>query len=348
VASRELGVAVIGCGSTAERRHLPVWQALPGARLAVVVSRDPARAEAARARYGADRALTDWRAAVALPEVDVVDVCVPHPLHAEVAVAAARAGKHVLCEKPLAPDLAAAEAMAAAAAAAGVVLLPFHNMRLLGPVRTALRLVREGRVGRPVLFRGAMTHGGPDASDPRRRWFLEASAGGGAVLDLGPHLFDLVRALHPVRATRLRAAAVRPAGMAVERDGVVDVEFADGAVARLLLSWSQVAGRETSLVVHGTDGTLRLTLLQTPEPARGAPPAPLALAEGRGPAAAVSYPDPEPGEEPCAVMLRAVRGEPVPLRAEDGVEAVRWVDAAYRSDHAGGAWVSLAGPGAEG
>ena len=273
--------------------------------------------------------------------MQVVDICVPHALHAEIAIAMLRAGKDVLCEKPLAPDVAAATAMADAATAAGRLLLPFHNMRLLGPSRAAIRLSREGQIGSPVLIRGVMAHGGPDATDPRRGWFLEASAGGGAVLDLGPHLFDLVRALHPTPAVRLRALLAQPPTMAVERDGVVEVVFADGALAILTLSWSQVAGRETTVVIQGTAGTLRLCLLQTPSPSTGGGAAPLVLGKGRGPAYEPSYPVPEEDDEPCAAMLRTLAGHPAPFGAIDGVEAIRWVQAAYQSHAVGGGWVSL-------
>ncbi len=337
----DLGVAVIGCGSTAERRHLPVWTKLAGTRLVAVVSRDAARAQAAAQRYGAARPLTDWHDLLADPEVQVADICVPHPQHAEVAIAMARAGKHVLCEKPLAPQLSAARAMAAAARAAGTLLFPFHNMRLLGASSAAIRLVRAGRIGRPLLLRAVMCHGGPDATDPRRHWFLEAGSGGGAVLDLGPHLFDLVRALQPTPARRLRAVLLQPPDHAVERDGVVDVEFADGSLAALTLSWSQGAGRETSLVVHGTAGTLRVCLLQAPDPSPGQRAASLVLGEGWGMQVAVSYPEPEPDGEPCTALVRALAGEPPAVSADDGVEAIRWVDACYRSHATRGAWIDL-------
>jgi predicted dehydrogenase len=336
-----VGVAVIGCGSTAERRHLPVWPRLPGAHLETVVSRDPARAKAAQQRYGARRAVTDWQEVLHDPAVAIADICVPHPLHAEIAIAMAAAGKHVLCEKPLAPDLASAEAMVAAAQRSGTILLPFHNMRFLGAAAAARALVQEGRIGRPLILRGVMSHGGPDASDPRRRWFLDASAGGGAILDLGPHLFDMVRALHPLPATRLRATVIRPEGMAVDRDGVVEIAFSDGALAVLVLSWSQGAGRETSLVVHGAAGTLRMTLLHAPDPSPGNAVAPLAVGEGWGPRASIAYPEVAGDDTPCAAMLRALHGEDPGVTALDGLEAVRWIDACYRSHAADGSWIDL-------
>lgn len=339
MAARPVGIAVVGCGSTAHRRHLPVWRDLPGARLVAVASRDPLRrAEAARL-YGAERAVGDWRELLADPAVDGVDICVPHPQHAEIARAMALAGKHILCEKPLAPTLAEAEEMARAAHASGVVLLPFLNLRLLGPVQTAISLVREGAIGRPRVVRGVMAHGGPDRTEARRAWFWGAESGGGAVLDLGPHMFDLVAQVVSSRPRRVRATIVRDAEMSVERDGFIEVEFEDGCVAQVHLSWSMLAARETCLAVQGDTGTLRVQLLLAPPPNPDAPPAPLVLSIRGEAGTAASYPEPGPATDPCALFVRAIQGERVALTAQSGVESVRYVDAAYRSRRAGGDWV---------
>ena len=333
-----LGLAVIGCGSTAHRRHLPVWSSLTGVRLAAVCSRDSERRAQAMQRYGASRAVADWRDLLDAPDIAAVDICTPHPQHAEIACAFLRAGKHVLCEKPLATSVAEAEAMVAAAAGSGAILMPFHNMRLAAAPNRVISLVRAGRIGRPRLIRGVMAHGGPDARDPARRWFLEAAAGGGALLDLGPHLFDLSAAVMGEPACRLRATVVRAPQLEVERDGLVEVEFRDSAIAQLTVSWSMSAARETSLVVQGETGTVRMCLLQTPPPAPGATPAPLVLASSTGPD---EYPEPGTVDEPCAAFVRAIAGQPPAITADDGLRTVRWVDAAYRSEVAGGAWVEV-------
>ena len=340
MAESELGVAVVGCGSTAHRRHLPVWAKLAGCRLEAVVSRDAERREAAAREFGASHAVPDWRALADMPEVQIVDICTPHPTHAEIACALAAAGKHILCEKPLAVRPDEALRMVEAARSAGVVLLPFHNMRLLGAARTAVELLRSDAIGRPRLIRGVMAHAGPDARDPRRRWFLQATAGGGAVLDLGPHLFDLTAALLDVAPVRLRAVVRRDPADEVERDAAVDVQFADGAAGHFLISWSMAGGRETQLVVHGDRGVLRLALAQDPPAADGSLHS-LSMGRGTPGAPEITYPAPTDTLDPCGLMLRAVRGEPVPLRAEDGLRSVAWIDAVYRSAAADGAWIDL-------
>lgn len=335
----QVGIAVVGCGSTAHRRHLPVWRDLPGARLVAVVSRDSERRREAQARYGAAKALADWRELLTDPDVTAVDVCTPHPHHAEVAVALARAGKHVLCEKPLSTTLAEADAMLAAAREGGVILMPFLNMRLSGSALRTVDLVRTGAVGNPDLVRAIMAHGGPDRTDARRGWFLERSAGGGAVLDLGPHLFDLVAQVMRGAPTRIRATLRQAPAMEVESDGLVEVEYDDGAVAQLTLSWSLKAARETSMTVQGTQGTLRLQMLQVPPPSPSSSVAPLVLSRIGSEPAEVTYPEPSPSDEPCAVFVRAIRGQGAPVPAEAGVETMRYVDGCYRSHAQGGAWV---------
>lgn len=336
-----IGIAVIGCGSTAHRRHLPVWKDLPGARLVAVVSRDAERRRQAAAQYGASRALADWREVLTDPEVDAVDICTPHPHHAEVAVAMARAGKHVLCEKPLSTDLSEAAAMVAAAESAGVVLMPFLNMRLSGAATAAVALVRQGAVGRPQLLRGVMAHGGPDRTDPRRRWFLQAASGGGAVLDLGPHLFDLAAQIMPARPTRIRATLRHTPEVEVECDGLVEVEYADRALAQLSLSWSMTAARETGITVQGDAGSLRMQMLWAPPPAPDVPAAPLVMSALRGGDVEVTYPAPAASEEPCSLFIRAIRGEGVGVSADAGLETMRYIDGCYRSHRLGGAWVAF-------
>lgn len=274
-----------------------------------------------------------------MAEVDAVDICLPHPQHAAVAIAMARAGKHVLCEKPIALSVADAEAMAAESRRAGVVFMPFHNMRLGGTARRAIAYVRSGALGQPLLVRGIMAHGGPDRGNSRRQWFHSREAGGGAVLDLGPHLFDLLAAcgLVPIR---VRALLRRPADGEVETDGIVEAETGDGVLAVLTLSWSLRGGRESELTVQGSLGTMRWTMLREPPSLPGTAHLPLIAAIVGEPTPTVL--EPEADDEPCAAFMRAIGGQPPALLPEDGVCSIRWIAAVYRSDAEGGAWVPFA------
>ncbi|KOX19839.1 MULTISPECIES: Gfo/Idh/MocA family protein [unclassified Streptomyces] len=167
--------------------------------LAAVAGRDAGAVRAAARRHGWAAAETDWRALIARDDVHLVDVCTPGDSHAEIAVAALEAGKHVLCEKPLANSVAEAEAMAAAAARAGergqVAMVGF-NYRRVPALAHARRLVAEGRLG--ALRHVRLTYLQDWLVDPGfpLTWRLEREhAGSGALGDLGAHIVDLAQYL---------------------------------------------------------------------------------------------------------------------------------------------------------
>jgi predicted dehydrogenase len=164
--------------------------------LKVVCGRDPVEVERAARQLGWEESSTSWRETVAREDIDVVDICTPGDTHADIAVAAALAGKHVLCEKPLANTLAEAQRMLAAVTAAGVAHMVCHNYRRAPAVALAKRLIEEGRLGRLYHFRGVYLQDW--IVDPQfpRVWRLEKSkAGSGALGDIASHSIDLARHL---------------------------------------------------------------------------------------------------------------------------------------------------------
>jgi predicted dehydrogenase len=193
--SEPVRVAVIGCGLVAQRSHLPAYQASDEADLVAVSSGRSETARTAAEQFGARKVHATWQKAVADPEVEAVDICTPNALHAPIAIAAARAGKHVLVEKPMALSLDEADAMIAAAREAGVTLMVAHNLRFAPIYEQVKRIVAEGAIGMPLAARGVFMHAGPDefwgaTSD----WFWQAeTAGGGALIDMGIHMIDLLR-----------------------------------------------------------------------------------------------------------------------------------------------------------
>ncbi|MFJ4341597.1 Gfo/Idh/MocA family protein [Streptomyces sp. NPDC088915] len=167
--------------------------------LAAVAGRDPGAVRAAAGRHGWAAAETDWRALIARDDVQLVDVCTPGDSHAEIAVAALEAGKHVLCEKPLANSVAEAEEMAAAAdraAERGQIAMVGFNYRRVPALAHARRLVAEGRLG--ALRHVRVTYLQDWLVDPGfpLTWRLERErAGSGALGDLGAHIVDLAQYL---------------------------------------------------------------------------------------------------------------------------------------------------------
>lgn len=315
------GIGIVGCGTIARRGHLPGFKAA-GANIAAFASRTLASAEAAASEWGSGKVLADWRELVALDEVEAVDVCTPNALHAEIAVAAARAGKHVLVEKPIAATLDQADAMVAAAREAGVILMTAHNVRYAAPMIAMRDEVAGGAIGDVVGVRAAFGHGGPRAWAPDSDWFFDPEqSGGGALIDLGIHVTDLLRAVVGDEVEQV-SAVLRP-GAFVEDAAQVILRFSRGAIASMHISWIVEGGRDLELHLFGNEGSLHFTGSGPPLVRRGAgEPQPVAV--------------PQDPPSLFADFLGAVAsGSPPPVTGEDGRAALAIVDAAYRSAREG-------------
>ncbi|WP_439693892.1 Gfo/Idh/MocA family protein [Curtobacterium sp. SP.BCo] len=256
MAQDRLRVAMIGHGFMGAA-HSQAWRTAPRffdlgvePEMAVVVGRDPGRTEAARAKYGWQAASTDWRAVVADPDIDVVDVVSPGSSHVEIAIAALEAGKHVLCEKPLANTVAEAEAMAAAAASArtrGVRAMVGFSYRRVPAIAFARQLVQDGRIGRVRQVRALYLQDWLADEDGPMTWRLDKTlAGSGALGDIGAHAIDLVEHVTGASLTSvsglletfvterpLMAEGVGLSGTASSERGQVTVDDAAFFTARL-------------------------------------------------------------------------------------------------------------------
>jgi predicted dehydrogenase len=204
-ATGRLRVAMVGYGFMGAA-HSQGWRVAPRffdlpaePVMRTIVGRDAKRVEAARARFGWERAETDWRRVIDDPDIDVVDICSPGSSHAEIAIAALDAGKHVLCEKPLANTVAEAEAMVAAAARAaarGVRSMVGFSYRRVPAIGFARRLVEEGRLGTIRQVRALYLQDWLTDEDGPMTWRLDREqAGSGSLGDIGAHAIDLVEHL---------------------------------------------------------------------------------------------------------------------------------------------------------
>jgi predicted dehydrogenase len=203
IAQRTLGVGMVGYAFMGAA-HSQAWRNAPHffdlplqPDLTVVVGRDQARLQAAATRMGWRETETDWRSLLERDDVHLVDVCTPGDTHAEIAIAALEAGKHVLCEKPLANTLKEAEAMAEAAARAathGVRSMVGFTYRRVPAIGYARQLVSEGRLGDIRHVRAQYLQDWiADPSAPMS-WRLEKQkAGSGALGDIGAHIVDLTQ-----------------------------------------------------------------------------------------------------------------------------------------------------------
>lgn len=276
--ARTIGVAIIGDGlmakehSMALRNVRPVFGSVPlDPVLEVIVHPDPERAARAADQYGVRRWSTSWEEAVADPAVGLVDIVTPNALHREVAVAAARAGKHVWCEKPLGVGVADAEEMTRAAEAAGITTLVGFTYLQNPALALARELVARGELGELFSFTGFFS--ADTMIDPAVpfTWRTDrARAGNGALGDLGSHLVSIARSLmgDVVRASgRWRTVVpVRRDAAGVERPVENDdhslalLEFANGGIGTMQASRVQT-GRafEVSFVLTGTRGAIRFS-----------------------------------------------------------------------------------------
>ena len=225
-----VGLAGLGTVSRQIRRALA---ASPGARLAAAADLRPA----VRQEFAAASGLPVYDTVEAMcrgADIDAVWVATPNEFHCAHAVAAAAAGRHVICEKPLAVSLAEAESMIAAAAAAGVQLVQGGSKVYQPPVRALREIVAGGRLGRVVQV--ASLNYNDWLQRPRLAAELDAGRGGGIVLRQGPHMVDIVRAIVGDRVWRVRAATGRwDAALPAEGNFAAFLEFEQGAVASLTL-----------------------------------------------------------------------------------------------------------------
>lgn len=210
-----IGVAMIGYGFMGAM-HSQAWRTahhffeLPATpRMVTVVGRDAGAVADAATRYGWESSATDWRAVLERPDVDIVDICTPGDTHAPIAIAALQAGKHVLCEKPLANTVADAQAMveaAAEAAARGVRSMVGFTYRCVPAIELARELVAEGRLGELRHVRAHYLQDWLTDAETPLSWRLDKDkAGSGALGDIGAHIIDLTQYLTAQRIETVTA-----------------------------------------------------------------------------------------------------------------------------------------------
>ena len=201
MATKTLNVGMIGygfMGRAHSNAYKQVGQFFPSDHKVVLkaaCARDEAKAKAFAAQWGYESIETDWRKLIARPDIDVVDICTPNNLHKEIAIAAAKAGKMILCEKPLSMNVAEGEEMVAAVEAAGVANMVWYNYRRIPAVTLAKKLIDEGRLGKIFHYRAKFLQDWTIKADlpqgGQGLWRLDvAVAGSGVSGDLLAHCID--------------------------------------------------------------------------------------------------------------------------------------------------------------
>ncbi|WP_419881468.1 Gfo/Idh/MocA family protein [Peribacillus sp. B-H-3] len=259
---RKLRIGVIGCGSIATHRHLREYAANPEAEIAAVCDIVKERAEEKASLYQA-KPYTSYEELLADDSIDAVSVCTPNYLHAPITIAALKAGKHVLCEKPMATSKEDAEAMIKAAEESGKKLMIAHNQRFVPSHVKARELIESGKIGKLFSFRTAFGHGGPEgwSADGTNSWFFKKSqAFIGAMGDLGVHKTDLLRYLLNEEITEVGSFVEGSAkeNSDVDDNAVCILKTESGIIGTLAASWSYTAKEDNSTILYGEHAIVRI------------------------------------------------------------------------------------------
>ena len=247
-----IGWGIVGLGRIADGAIAPAVQAAPNSTLAGVVSRDLAKAKDFADRHGAASAYDDYLALLENPAVDAVYIATPNAMHADQVVKAAQAGKHVLCDKPLATTVADAERAVDACEAAGVrlgVTFQTRNQQGMSQIR---QLLADGEIGSVRLVQmevgiGRMLPQG---------WRTDPSlAGVGVMNNMGVHAYDLLRYLLGAEVVEATAVVDVEAGFDVDTMALALLRFDNGALAYVNANQS-VPNPQQDLSVYGTEGTV--------------------------------------------------------------------------------------------
>jgi predicted dehydrogenase len=253
---------LIGCGDIAAKRVAAALGGAEGSALVAVARRRSDLAADFAARHGAGRWHTDWRDLLRDDEIDAVYIATPVNLHAEQAVAAAEAGKHVLCEKPMALDVAECERILAAARQNGVrlgVAYYRHHYPVIARLRS---LLASGQIGRPVVaLVQAFELFNPPPDNPRAWLLRKKDAGGGPMFDFGCHRIEiLLDLLGPVEEVHGFPTNVRFRDREVEDTCTAHLSFGGSAQAVLVVSHAAQEPRDT-FEIFGTDGSVHVDVL---------------------------------------------------------------------------------------
>jgi predicted dehydrogenase len=354
-----LSVVLLGFGLGGRVFHGPLITAEPRLSLDAIVTSDPERAAAAHAAYPQARILATAEEAWA-GGYDLAAISTANVTHVPFARAALAAGMHVVLDKPIAPDAAAAQGLADAAASAGRLLVPFQNRRWDSDIRTAHAVAATGSLGEVHRFESRIVK---MRVTPREGWRLSASTDdmGGLLYDLGVHLVDqAMQLMGPVTSVAAWARSLRPDD-ATDDDTTFVLTHTSGALTLLTASQVEAFG-EPRMVVYGTRGALRIDVAdsQEPELADGADPAASDWGtRAAGTEATLRTYDIDSNETESAIPLERgqwpqlyrgvaaaiLDGAPAPVSIDDAVQTARVLDAA-RASAAGAGVVTLDPPAA--
>jgi predicted dehydrogenase len=326
-------IGIIGTGGIAQA-HVDGYK-LAGADVVALADVNPTALALRQNAWDVATGYARYEDLLADPAVEAVSICTPNSSHHPITVAAAKAGKHVLCEKPVSMNLVDAQEMIDACATAGVVFQVGHHMRSWAAAAKAKQIIDAGGIGKVTYARLRQAHDWGGAAEVRGVFGSKAHSGGGTLLDNGCHLFDLARYLGgDVRDVYARIATLK-FDIEVEDTAISSLGFASGALGQVEVAWTGTGWQE-AFWIFGTEGSLECDnrvganlLTHRFRESAGTTWADLDIAtyDLKG---LMSH------SQHVANFLAAIDGTgPVVCTGQDGLEAVRLVLASYESAASG-------------
>jgi len=263
-----INVGIIGCGKIAQVRHIPEYFANESATIVGYYDFIEERAQDMARQYGG-RSFSSAQELLECPEIDAVSICTANNAHAEMTVAALRAGKHVLCEKPMAMSMEECESMVKEAERVGKKLMIGHNQRFMTEHIRAKQMLDDGVIGRVLTFKTCFGHSGPDywSVDPgTANWFFDKSKSVfGALADLGIHKTDLIQYLLDSEVDEIKSMISTldktysdGTPVNVEDNAICLYKMKNGVIGSMTASWTYYGEEDNSTVIYGTEGIMKI------------------------------------------------------------------------------------------
>ena len=263
-----INVGIIGCGKIAQTRHLPEYAGNSNCRISALFDMNFERASDLAKQYNA-RAYKSVDELLEDQTIDAVSVCAANNAHAEITIKALKAGKHVLCEKPMATTIEDCEKMVRVANEKEKYLMIDQNQRLSGAHMKAKELIKSGAIGKVLTFRTTFGHCGPEtwSVDPGvTSWFFDKKlASMGAMADLGVHKTDLIQFLvdGKVVETKAHITTLDKRGadgnlIGVDDNAICIYTMDNGIVGTMTASWTYYGEEDNSTVLYGTKGIMKI------------------------------------------------------------------------------------------
>ncbi len=254
---------IIGTGEFAKKYYFPAFAKHNNVKIAAVANRTPQKGYQIAEKYGIEQVFTGesgWEKIIESNSIHAIAICTPNNLHAEIAIAAAKEGKHILVEKPIAISSAEAKQMIQAAKENNVILMTAFPQRFMPAFQEAKKILNSGYLGKIKKIEFTFGHSGPENWSSQGNWYFDKKqSGGGVLIDLASHQIDTVlwlveKSITEVFSTR----STLEKDIEVEDNATLEIKFEDEEFAVLHSSWTLKPNPANDLLVQCEKGTLEI------------------------------------------------------------------------------------------